>query len=76
MILACFVQSSVFRVQAIAADHVTPAQCMIIITSCIRPTYVSIVSRKIAVCHALFSFLLFYLTCANVLNLGKSVPER
>ena len=50
---------------AVAASHVLPTQCMIVM-SCVRPAYAFVTSWKIIICHALFSFILVYFRCAHL----------
>ena len=61
-----FVQSSIFMVLAVAADHIPPTQRMII-TSCMRPAYTSVTSWKTTISHTPFSLILFYFRCVDIL---------
>jgi len=67
MFLARFCNHQNSEGKAVAANHITPTQ-RVIITSSIKPTYAFVESLKISIglCQARLSFIFFYFRCADV----------
>jgi len=64
MFLARFCNHQNSEGKAVAANHITPTQ-RVIITSSFKPTYAFVELLKISICQARLSCILFYFRCAD-----------
>jgi len=73
MFLQVFSKHRYSRGKAVAASHVPPTQ-RVIVTSRIGPAYAFVTSQNITICHAPFSFILFYLLLLLLFYFISDVP--